>query len=174
MAIATITQAIVRGEISIYLSGNDNAKGALYGGRIAAPGSPVTIAIVTQALAWGFDGGAQTDQDLREMANYLIWLIGFYGQQAQVIDEGAGGGTVIPPSDGVLTPITISGPDFSTATEWDYPSYAGKSLTVFSNGISRYLTAGSEWEYTSGGINILVPGFDSATLDYTLVITIIR
>lgn len=174
MSIATIPEAIERGQVSIYLSGNDNAKGALYGPRIAAPGSQVTIMIVTYALMWGYEGGAQSVQNLRAMANYLIWLIGFYGQQAQVILEGSGGGSIIPPSADVVTPITISGFDFSSATEWDNPGYAGKTLVVFSNGIARYLTFGSEWDYTLGGIEIISPGFDSALMDYTMVITIVR
>lgn len=175
MAIPTISQTILRGDISIYLAANNNASGVVWGIRKAAPGSAVTIAMVTDALRWGVD--SQTSEQQRSMANYLIWLIGYYGQQAQAIIDGGGGGSVIPipPAGDVPTPITISGGDFANATDWEYPPYAGKPVTVFSNGIARYLTGGGvEWEYISTGIRITQAGFDSSSLDYTLVITIIR
>lgn len=172
MAIATTTEAILRGRISTYLSANYVSQGAIWGTR-KAPTSPVVIAIVTDALDWGITGGAQTTQSIRGTTNYLIWLIGFWGQQAQAISEGGGGGTVIPGGD-VVTPITISGTDFVSATNWDNTGYANKQLVVFSNGIARYLTFGTEWAYTTTGITILMPGFDSALMDYTMVITIVR
>lgn len=96
MAIATIAEAIVRGDISIYLAANNNANGALFGKRLASPGSPRTIAMVTDALRWGYDGGAQTEISLRETTNFLIWLIGIYGQQSIAISGGSGGGSIIP------------------------------------------------------------------------------
>ena len=105
MAITTISEAINRGYVSTYLSGNDNAVGALFGRRLAAPGSQISINMITDALYWGYSGGAQSSADLRQMANYLVWLIGKYGQQAQVILEGSGGGTVIPINPGGSTPF---------------------------------------------------------------------
>jgi len=102
MAITTIAEAITRGSISIYLAANDNSSGALYGGRRAAPTSPVTIAIVTDALSWANDGGAESAADLRQMANYLIWLTGTYGLEATVISGGSSGGTVIPIGGGCV------------------------------------------------------------------------
>lgn len=102
MAIATISQAILRGDISIYLAANDNANGALYGARKASA-SAVTIAMVTDALTWALEGGAQTDQELRAMANYLIWLIGIYGMEAEAIIDGGGGGSVIS-GGGIVRP----------------------------------------------------------------------
>jgi len=96
MAIATIAQAIAQGQIALYLIGNDNAKGSLFGKRLTAPGSMVSVAMITDALDWGNSGGAQTTKDLRSMANYLIWLIGMYGQQAQAISQVQGGGAVVP------------------------------------------------------------------------------
>lgn len=175
MSIATTQQAIDRGRISTYLSANYTANGSIFGARLA-PTSPVTIAIVTDALDWGNSGGAQTAQSIRETSNYLVWLTGFFGQEAQAIIDGGGGGSVIPvtPGGDVPTPITISGSDFANTTDWEYAPYAGKNVTVFSNGIARYLTYLSEWEYISTGIRITMPGFDSSTMDYTMVITIIR
>lgn len=96
MAIATIAQAISRAQIALYLIGNDNANGSLFGKRLSAPGSMVSVAMITDALDWGNSGGAQTAADIRSMANYLIWLIGKWGQEGQRISEGQGGGSVIP------------------------------------------------------------------------------
>lgn len=172
MAIATISETIELGRISTYLAANNVANGALFGAR-KAPVSPVTIAIVTDALDWGYTGGAQTEQSLREVANYGIWLFGMYGQQAQAISGG--GGSVIPvPGGEIVTPITIIGADFANATDWEYAPYAGKNVVVFSNGIARYLTYLEDWIYISTGVRIIMPGFDSSLMDYTMVITIIR
>lgn len=173
MAIATIQQAIDRGRVSTYLAANYNANGALFGARLA-PNSPVTIALVTDALDWGNMGGAQSAQSLREVANYLVWLTGMFGQQAEAIISGGGGGSVIPGGGEVPTPITISGSDFATTTDWNYAPYAGKNVTVFSNGIARYLYYLTEWVYIPTGIRITIPDFDSSLMDYTMVITIIR
>lgn len=147
MAITTIQQAIDRGQVSIYLSGNDNAKGALFGPRIAAPGSPVTIAIITDALMWGLDGGAQTDQDLREMANYLVWLTGMYGQQAEFILDGSGGGTVVPVSPGASLPSPL---DFIVDGSTT-PIISGQSTLTISNFIGYNLSfdRGGQPQYTT-------------------------
>lgn len=99
MAIATISETIDRGKLSIGYAANDNAKGNLFGRRLNSNFvvSPVTIAMVTDALEWSSDGGAQTDAEEREIANYLIWLIGKYGMQAQVtLGDTSGGGSLTP------------------------------------------------------------------------------
>lgn len=99
MAIPTIQEAIDRGDVSIYLAANDAARGVLFGGTLA-PGSAVSIALITDGLRWGYDGGAQTSESLRSYANYLVWLCGKWGQQAATIIAGGGGGSVIPIAPG--------------------------------------------------------------------------
>jgi len=141
MAIATISEVIERGEVSIYLSGNDNSKGAMFGSRRAAPGSQVTIAMITDALNWGNAGGAQSAEDLRQMANYLTWLIGRYGQQAEYILEGSGGGAVIPGGGGTLaTPLYfyVSASSFVATGETTVTmptSWTGYNLAFSRNGV---------------------------------------
>lgn len=165
MSIATTIQAIERGDISTYLSANYVSNGALFGAR-KAPISPVTIAIVTDALRWGYEGGAQTDQSVRNTTNYLVWLTGFFGQQAQaIIDGGGDGGTVIPGTAApIKSPIMITGSMFATSLGWEganndgmviLPSY---SLQVFWNGLNRYLIEGYEWARTAKGFDIIVNG----------------
>lgn len=92
----SIADSIEVGDVSTYLSANYNSKKGLFGGAIANPTSPVTIAMVTDALRWGSDGGAQTAASLRETANYLIWLCGRFGLEGTLIIGGTGGGTVTP------------------------------------------------------------------------------
>jgi len=128
MANPTISETIQYGDISTYLIGNDNSAGNLFGKRLSAPGSMVSVAMITDALRWGNDGGAQTAQDLRAMANYLIWLIGMYGQQAQSILQGGGGGSVIPIVPGgsrgnyyvINTEATSTDPDDGSPTVGSY------------------------------------------------------
>jgi len=47
-----------------------------------------SIAIVTDALAWAY-ASDPTEENLRLVANYLTWLCGKYGQQAQYIISNA-------------------------------------------------------------------------------------
>lgn len=91
----TIPETIEIGEVSVYLSGNNNSLGQLFGKRLASPTSPVTIAMVTNALIWGYEGNP-VDDNLRSVANYLVWLCGKYSLEAQYIISGSGGGTVVP------------------------------------------------------------------------------
>lgn len=145
MAIATIPQAVVRGDISIYLAANANASGALFGKKLASPASPVTIALITDALRWGYDGGAQTTQSIRETTNYLIWLCGIYGQQAQDISDGAGGGRVIPAGNVTELPNPYDWQVDST-TSSTQPLKAGDSSVTLTDFI------GYNVEFSRGGV----------------------
>jgi len=121
MAIATTAQAIAQGQIAMYLIGNDNAAGNLFGPRLSAPGSMVSIAMITDALDWGNSGGAQSAADIRSMANYLIWLMGGFGQEAQRISQLQGGGAVVPGG--------------STYTYYNLVDTIGTQATTYSNNI---------------------------------------
>lgn len=98
-AIPTIAETIDIGDASVFLSGNDNSKGSLFGKRLASPTSPVLIAIVTDAIRWEYDT-YPTDETLRGSCNYLLWLCGRYRLEAQAAISGGGGGTVIPGGGG--------------------------------------------------------------------------
>jgi hypothetical protein len=112
MAIATIAQTIARGKLSIGYSANNNERGKMFGRRLSAttptPVSPVTIAMVTDGLEWASDGGATTDAENRHIANYLIWLIGMYGMQAQArLGETGGGGSITPGGGGASGTLQV-------------------------------------------------------------------
>src|SRR5882757_10184156 len=132
MAIATTSQAITRGDISMYLSANDNGSGVLWGARLAAPLSALTITMVTDALRWGSQTGAQSAKYVREVTNYLIWLIGVYGQEAEVIAGGSGGGSVIPSGSAVSYPFIITSVDFDPdGVSYNNSKIVGTDLTIF-------------------------------------------
>lgn len=172
MAIATIPEAIARGYLSASYAGNDNSKGALFSPRIAAPGSIVTITMVTQALDWGNAGGAQTDADLREMANYLIWLIGMYGQQAQArIDSTSGGGSVVPGGTVFNFPLRLTGSDFEPdGITYVNSNIVGFNLMLFvSNYNEEWQFSPAFFDYTPTGFVITEAGFNANNFNQIIV-----
>lgn len=168
--LSTIPETIVIGDISIYLAGNNNAKGVLFGRRLSSPKSPVQIAICTDALRWQYEdlleqGEVDDDDTLRGTANYLIWMCGSYGLQAQYIASGGGGGTVQPagsstrpqPLDFVVS-ATSSIPTGGTGLT--IPSFIGWNVEFLRGGIGQNTTDvgdGSSyysWNRTTGTITI--------------------
>jgi len=156
MAIPTISEAIARGRLSIYLCGNNNAKGRLFGKRLASPNSQVHIAMITDILSWGSSGGAQTDASLRNVANYLVWLCGKYGQMAQAIIDGSSGGGSVVPGGGIVVAFALDWRVASTATPTaplaigqtvitfdgtnGYPDLRGYNIDFFRGGVVQYTT----------------------------------
>lgn len=102
--ILSVIDIIDVGKASIYLSANYTQRQALFGGTVIKPTPPVQIALVTSALEWGYLGGAQTSEQLRQVANYLYWMCGKFQLEAQNVISGSGGGSVAPSSGGSLTP----------------------------------------------------------------------
>ena len=126
-ALLTIAETIAIGQLSTCLSGNDNAKGVLFGKRLNSPYSPVQIATCTDALKWQYED-YPTDPTLRGTANYLIWMCGKYGLEAQyIISGGGGGGTVVPGN--TTRPLPL---DFIVNTTTS-PIIAGQSILVISS-----------------------------------------
>lgn len=139
----TISETIQIGDVSIYLSGNDNALGALFGKRLAAPFSDVQIATITDAIRWQYEG-YPTDPTLRSTCNYAIWMFGKYGLQAQYIISGGGGGTVIPsagtrplPLDFIVSTSSIIATGQSGLT---IPQFIGWNLDFDRGGIAQNTT----------------------------------
>ena len=159
MAIITIDDTIERGMLSIGYSANDNAKGNLFGRRLNSNFvvSPVTIAMVTDALIWAEDGDAQTDEEIRNIANYLIWLTGKYGMEAAYrLGQTDGGGSVTPggSSQSTINPLDWLVSD--TADQYaplangdsavtfdgtnDMPDLRGYNMNFFRGGITQNTT----------------------------------
>lgn len=101
--ILSVAGIIELGRVSTYLSANYVSKQGLFGGTVIKPTPPTQLAWVTDALDWGYLGGAQTSDSLRSTANYLYWLCGRFQLEAQQITDGDGGGSVTPtPAGGSL------------------------------------------------------------------------
>lgn len=137
----TIPQAITNGELSVPLCANYNSKQALFGGALAAPKSPVLIAMVTDALSWMYDGGNYTAQEMASVANYLVWLCGKFGLEASAITGS--GGSVSPITPGSLSPsrqdfIVSSSSYLPTGTSsTTLTAFIGFNIDFIRNGISQ-------------------------------------
>lgn len=174
-ALPTISETENIGDISTYLSGNNNAKGSLFGPRLGTPVSPVLIAMVTDALRWGNDGGAEDAISLRGTANYLIWLCGRYALQARnILGITSGGGSVTPGGGGSgnAFPLYITSADFDSGSATDYTNSVinGQNIIIYLNEINRYLIPNSEFTVSGSVVTITLAGFDATANDYNLVI----
>lgn len=124
-ALPTIAQTIDYVDVAIGLCANDNSTGALFGKRKTSPSSPQTQAIINDALRWAYEGGAETDETLREMANYIVWLTNPYFLRAKyIVSGGGGGGTVVP--SGAARPDPL---DFQVSASSVIPT-GSSSLTI--------------------------------------------
>lgn len=172
MAIATIQQTIDRGKLSIGYAADNNAKGDLYGKRLSAPGSPVTIAMVTDASEWSTEG-AYTDAEQREISNYLFWLIGMYGQQAAVtLGQTSGGGSLTPGGSTVFNyPLRVTGADFEVdGITLNNPNIVGDNLMIFvSNYSQEWQFAPDFFVYTATGIQIVADGFNANDFNQIII-----
>lgn len=171
----TIAQTIDYADLSIGLCANDNAKGDFFGKRLTAPSSPITQAIVTDALRWSYLGGATTAVEQRQMANYLLWLINPYGITAQyIISNTSGGGSVIPSTSTRPVPldfiVSSSSPIPTGASGITIPAYKGWNLNFDRGGIAQnttYVGDGSSfytWDRDTAGFFCYPPVQESELL----------
>lgn len=146
----SIPQIIQLGKVSSYLAANYSNEQSLYVGSLIQPVSPVQISFVTDGLEWAYDGGAQSTEDLREVANYLYWICGKFQLEAQNIIYGPGGGTVIPitPGAGIPNPldfeVTVSSFISAGETTKNIPQFIGYNVDFFRNSLTQYTTPTSD------------------------------
>jgi len=164
----TIAETIEVGYMSVPLAINANARGNLFGPKLTAPTSPLTILMATQALEWGSDGG-QDAEGLRNLANYTYWLCGKYGLQAQyIIGLNNGGGTVVP-GGGFTRPTQIDFEVDSTSfipegtTTKQFPSsWIGFDILFNRNAIAQNTVVVTDntyysWDRTTAFLTLLGP-----------------
>lgn len=115
----------------------------MYSPALAAPTSPVTIQMVTDALEWMNDRTEIYSQnDLLQVADYLIWLTGKFGLQASQITGSGGSVTPITPGGG-LTPnridFVVGGDSFMVTgdTGITIAAFVGYNLEFDRNGIPQ-------------------------------------
>ncbi|HXU25764.1 MAG TPA: hypothetical protein VN698_00925 [Bacteroidia bacterium] len=156
---------------SCVLAGNDIANGSLFGQRIdplLAQKIYSTFFVINKI--YGLD---PTYNGMDAACLYLWELMNKYGIRAMGY---SGSGSIIPPTpSGSFTYlIPITGADFSVATNYNNPKIVGKILQIFWNDINRYILS-SEYNQTSTGVDILIPGFDAtANPTYELLIYIVN
>lgn len=137
----TYPEVIVIGKVSSPLAGNYNSKQSIFSPALA-PKSPVLIQMCTDALEWGYNGGAQTDENLRLVANYLLWLCGKFGLEARNI-IGIGGSSVVPIVPGSLRPsridFVVSGSSIlpTGSSGGTFSSFIGYELDIIRGGIPQ-------------------------------------
>lgn len=171
-ALPTIPQTVNIGKATIFLMSNDYAKGSLFGKRLTNENSSVLIAYCTAALSWQYDALPSTET-LRGTANYLLWLCGRFRLEAA--SYTGGGGSVLPITPGGQNefPFWAFSSDFESdgVTLLD-SRLNGVNIAIFINEFSQqWLGAGlGYFIYVDGGIEITIPGFDSNTQEYTIMV----
>lgn len=171
-ALATIPETIQYADLSVGYIANDNAKGALFGPRLSAPCSPVTLTIVNEGLRWAYEGANTSNEDLREMANYVRWLSGPFFTKAQfVISGGSSGGSVVPGNLSTIFPFYITSADFeSDGVSYNDPNIVGQNLEIFvDEGPQQFFTSGvTTFSMTATGLIMNFDWFDANTNSYTI------
>jgi len=70
--------------------------------------------------------------------------------------------------------IPVVSGDFTNATTYNNPALSGVQFEIFLNDLNRFIyneVGNQEWNYVvGGGFQILIPGFDSTTVDYHLYV----
>jgi hypothetical protein len=117
------------------------SKKMMYGGSVIKPIPPLQIQIISDVLEWANDGGAETDQVLRNLANYLYWLSESFQLEAQNIISGPGGGSVAP---------TPSGGAYPNDLDFEVTASSFMVTGVSSITISQFI--GYDVDFARGGI----------------------
>lgn len=136
------------------------------------------VKLYTTRLDIQYAYNQNADADIQHlMGNYGILLMGRYMFEAQ---QQTGGGTITPispvnPIQNIISPIPITGSNFSSATAWDGDNsdnisiLSSYTLQVYWNDIQRFLIQGTEWTRTSTGVTIDIADFDATTTNLNSV-----
>lgn len=168
----TIARTLEIAPMACVLSANAVARGALRGGKLD-PSNPQKIYNVYKILKKIYDNDPTYD-GLQVRCDYLYELLKKYALRAAAIVDGGGGGSVAPvtPTDEAIYPFIITSADFEAdGTSYNNADIVGDNLMIFINEYTQqWLTAPTYFVYTATGIQIVAPGFDANSFDYTIVI----
>lgn len=168
----TIARTLALAPVACYLSANYVAKRQLRGGA-SDPTNPQKIYNVYKILKHVYDKDPNYD-GLQVRCDYLYELMKRWALAAAAIVDGGGGGSVAPvtPVSSAIYPFVITSADFEAdGVSYDNPDIVGDNLMIFINEYTQqWLLAPTSFVYTATGIEIVIPGFDANTFDYTIVI----
>lgn len=155
-----------------YLSANYIDRRKLFGGSLDTI-NPIKIYCTYIVLKHVFDKDPNYD-GMQARCNYLYELMKRWAIAAAAIVDGDNGGSVAPvtPIQSGVYPFVITSADFeSDGTSYINPDIVGDNLMIFINEwTQQWLFAPDSFVYTLTGIQIVLPGFDANTSDYTVVI----
>lgn len=165
---------------SEYLSGNDIAKGSLFGQRLNPKLNQIIYA-ERMSLTWML-GQNSSFPTLQDVANYVLWLCGKWWLQANyIINQGGGGQPVTPITPSPLVGSTLNWIEvtksmFANGTDYVDERLKGKDLSIDGNWLGEKIeTKGIQWEYLNdGGVRILIDGFNAKSDDFNDTEVIIR
>lgn len=119
-----------------------------------------------------FSGGVTAvtpSEDLIATSTYLYGLCAPYIGYANAVQNS--GGSIAPISPAGALPLYLKSSDFADATHYNNPDIVGLQLSLFVNEYTQqWLFMPDDIVGTSTGINVLVPGFDALTTDYTMIL----
>ena len=167
----TTLQIINIAKVSQYLAQNDVAKGNLFSPR-KIPITPQILYAERKAVEWLYNLDP-TNSTLTLTGNYLYSLCRGYNLQAQNIINTGGGGSVSPvtPTAPNIFPLYLKSSDFSDSTHYNNPNIVGFQMALFVNEYTQqWLFMPDDIVGTTTGINVLVPGFNALTDDYTMML----
>ena len=154
--IPTIPQIIELGEIATYKAFNYVADSVLWGSRTVKTPDPVMVALITDALAWEYEI-SPANPNLRQVANFNLWVYGFFQVQAQA---ASGGGTVIPINPSLTMPnpiefvVSDTSPIVTGGNTLSLPNFIGYNIIFNRNNTSQtQINTGGQyflWDKISG------------------------
>jgi len=171
MALLTTIQQIQVEYVSQYLTAEDVAKGDLFGPRLA-PSTPIVNYMDRKAVEWMYN--LDTSNDTLVLTGNYMYSHCKKNARALNIINGGGGGSVAPVNPVAnIFPIYITSADFeSDGISYNNNNLIGVSIMIFINEVSQQwlVASATTFAYTATGIQILVPGFDASSYDYSIVI----
>lgn len=133
--IATI---ISYGKVCSYLAANDFSLQKLLKGRFFNTNLPQKLNVATDLVEWAYNKNPN-DESLVPTANYLYQLCGKYIAEAQLIISGAGTGSIVNPSTGVVSTIVAVYLEFVVGVTASPVLVNGISVTLPVNGAASFV-----------------------------------
>jgi hypothetical protein len=119
-----------------------------------------------QATVTQFAGGGDEfiNQGAHGVADYLYWMCGKFGLEAQeILNIQTPGGQVMPGQNQAFLPLLVTANDFEPdGVTYNNPALSGVNVMIYINNYSSswYNASSGAFIYTGSGIKIMLPGFN--------------